>query len=115
MHIFLESPFGPVFLLGYAKPNIRIIDANGNHVDYATVPRKISYLDDYGRSGEDRKSLIAGDRFYFFNSQHFEGHYLLFYRRREDYWHPPKQVDLVHEQRLENVFPVFRAKHGKKA
>lgn len=33
--------------------NIHIVDAKGNNVDYATVPREISYMDDYGLlSGE---------------------------------------------------------------
>ncbi|THK33542.1 hypothetical protein EHS39_35650 [Ensifer sp. MPMI2T] len=83
--------------------NSHIVDAKGNHVEYATVPRKISYVNDYGLlSGEHRKSLIAGDRFYF-NSQHFEGRCLLFVDDvKITGTHENRLVELMHEQQLKN-------------
>ncbi|MCZ4093605.1 phosphoribosyltransferase family protein [Sinorhizobium psoraleae] len=93
--------------------NAHIVDAKGNHVEYATVPRKISYVNDYGLlSGEHRKSLIAGDRFYF-NSQHFEGRCLLFVDDvKITGTHENRLVELMHEQQLKNkTFFLYFARY----
>nr|WP_209893839.1 phosphoribosyltransferase family protein [Rhizobium leguminosarum] len=93
--------------------NSHIVDAKGNHVEYATVPRKISYMDDYGLlSGKDRKLLLAGDRFYF-NSRHFEDRCLLFIDDvKITGAHQNKLVDLMHEQKLENkTFFLYFARY----
>ncbi|PDT80556.1 phosphoribosyltransferase family protein [Sinorhizobium sp. BJ1] len=93
--------------------NSHIVDAKGNHVEYATVPRKISYVNDYGLlSGEHRKSLIAGDRFYF-NSQHFEGRCLLFVDDvKITGTHENRLVELMHEQQLKNkTFFLYFARY----
>ncbi len=93
--------------------NNHIVDAKGNHVEYATVPRKISYVEDYGfLSGEDRKLLLAGDRFYF-NSQHFQGRCLLFIDDvKITGTHQNKLVQLMHEQQLENkTFFLYFARY----
>ncbi|MBP2236177.1 hypothetical protein J2Z31_002691 [Sinorhizobium kostiense] len=93
--------------------NSHIVDAKGNHVEYATVPRKISYVNDYGLlSGEHRKSLIAGDRFYF-NAQHFEGRCLLFVDDvKITGTHENRLVELMHEQHLKNkTFFLYFARY----
>lgn len=45
--------------------NSFLVNANGKHVDYSIIHRKVSYISDYGfLSKEKRKSLIDGDDFY---------------------------------------------------
>ncbi|UIK01169.1 phosphoribosyltransferase family protein (plasmid) [Rhizobium leguminosarum] len=93
--------------------NSHIVDAKGNHVEYATVPRKTSYVNDFGHlSGEERKLLLAGDRFYF-NSQHFEGRCLLFVDDvKITGTHKNKLVELMHEQQLKNkTFFLYFARY----
>lgn len=48
-----------------AKLNELLVNANGNHVEYDIIHRKISYVSDYGfLTKEKRKGLINGDQFY---------------------------------------------------
>lgn len=45
--------------------NELLVDANGEHVEYITIQRKVSYINDYGfLSKEKRRSLIDNDQFY---------------------------------------------------
>jgi hypothetical protein len=58
--------------------NHHIVSANGTHVEYSTIHRKVSYINDYGfLSAEDRKGLIDNDKFYF-NPEFYAGKNLVF-------------------------------------
>lgn len=48
------------------KLNHFLVGANGQHVDYSIIHRKVSYINDYGYlDAATRKSLIDNDEFYF--------------------------------------------------
>ena len=58
--------------------NHLLVHANGSHVDYSIIHRKVSYTNDYGfMSKEQRQNLIANDSF-FLNEGFYEGKTLIF-------------------------------------
>lgn len=58
--------------------NHLLINNNGSHVEYATIPRKVSYINDYGfLTKEQREQLINGDMFYM-DVSYFKGRLLIF-------------------------------------
>lgn len=58
--------------------NHHIVSANGEHVDYSIIHRKVSYTSDYGfMSAEQRSGLLANDRFYL-NEAFYAGKTLVF-------------------------------------
>lgn len=55
-----------------------LTNRSGQHVDYSTIHRKVSYINDYGfLSKEDRKGLIDNDSFYL-NSDFYKDKVLVF-------------------------------------
>jgi hypothetical protein len=83
--------------------NHLLVDAQGEHVDYATIPRKVSYINDYGfLSAEKRKSLISGDKF-FMNSKYVKGKTLIFIDDvKITGTHEDKLVEIMNKDRLKN-------------
>ncbi len=60
------------------KINELLVDHNGEHVEYMTIQRKISYISDYGfLTADKRKALIDGDEFYL-DEKYLEGKLLIF-------------------------------------
>jgi len=58
--------------------NHHLVSANGEHVDYSIIHRKVSYTSDYGfMSAEQRSGLLANDRFYL-NEGFYHGKLLVF-------------------------------------
>jgi hypothetical protein len=88
------------------KINQLLINSNGNHVEYSTIHRKVTYTNDYGfLSKEKRKSLINNDDFYF-NKQFIGDKTLIFI---DDVMitgtHEEKLIDVMKHERLDN--PTF--------
>lgn len=58
--------------------NEYLVNANGRHVDYSTIHRKVSYISDYGFLPKSkREALLSNDRFYM-NRQFLKGKLLVF-------------------------------------
>ena len=83
--------------------NDLVVSINGNHVEYATVSRKVSYTADYGfLSKEKRKGLINQDSF-FINREQFRGKFLIFIDDvRITGAHEEKLIDELAKRKLKN-------------
>ena len=58
--------------------NELLVEANGNHLDWSIIHRKVSYIQDYGfLDKEKRAALINNDDFYM-NTEYLEGKLLIF-------------------------------------
>ncbi len=58
--------------------NEHLVNANGEHVDFSTIHRKVSYTSDYGfMSKEQRRGLLDNDMF-FLNDGFYRGKTLIF-------------------------------------
>lgn len=58
--------------------NHLLVNANGTHVEYDVIHRKVSYISDYGFLDADkRKELIDNDSFYL-NAEFYQGKTLIF-------------------------------------
>lgn len=80
--------------------NELLVEANGDHVEYATIPRKVSYINDYGfLPKEQRRALIDNDEFYIPRA-YFEGRLLIFI--------DDVKITGTHEDKLVEML----AKHG---
>ena len=79
------------------------VEANGRHVEYCTIARKVSYTADYGfLSKEKRKGLINQDTFYI-NREQMRGKLLIFIDDvRITGAHEEKLVDVLATRRLKN-------------
>lgn len=83
--------------------NELLVNANGNHVEYSLIHRKVSYTNDYGfLSKEKRKELIDNDSFYF-NRDFIEGKLLIFI---DDVYitgtHEQKLIEIMERGGIEN-------------
>lgn len=79
------------------------VEANGRHVEYCTIARKVSYTADYGfLSKEKRKGLINQDTFYI-NREQMRGKLLIFIDDvRITGAHEEKLVDVLQTRKLKN-------------
>lgn len=79
------------------------VNANGQHVEYMTVARKVSYTADYGfLSKEKRKGLINQDTFYF-NREQVRGKLLIFIDDvKITGAHEEKLIDVLSTRKLKN-------------
>lgn len=79
------------------------VEANGRHVEYCTIARKVSYTADYGfLSKEKRKGLINQDTFYI-NREQMRGKLLIFIDDvRITGAHEEKLVDVLNTRKLKN-------------
>lgn len=85
------------------KLNELLVSSNGEHLDYSTIHRKVSYTNDYGfLSKEKRKSLIDNDSF-FFNREFTEGKVLIFIDDiRITGTHEDKLIEILDRDNLDN-------------
>lgn len=83
--------------------NEHLVLANGGHVEYTIIHRKVSYTNDYGfLSKEKRKGLIDNDRF-FMNKQFLKGKLLIFIDDvRITGTHEDKLVEILEKERMQN-------------
>lgn len=94
--------------------NHLLVNANGTHVEWSTIHRKVSYINDYGFLTKDkRRELIDGDQF-FLNKQFLEGKALIFV---DDVFitgtHEDKLVDVLAVNGIDNpTFFVYYAKYA---
>lgn len=85
------------------KINELLTNVNGEHVQFSTIHRKVTYTSDYGfLSKEKRKGLINNDSFYF-NDKFIEGKLLIFI---DDVCitgaHEEKLIDVMKENKIDN-------------
>lgn len=83
--------------------NQLLVEVNGEHVEYSTIHRKVTYISDYGfLSKEKRKGLISNDTFYF-NRQFIEGKTLIFIDDvRITGTHEEKLIEIMAEEKILN-------------
>lgn len=83
--------------------NEHIVNANGEHVEFSIIHRKVSYTNDYGfLSKEKRKGLIDNDTF-FVNRGFLKGKLLIFIDDvKITGTHEEKLREVLHEQRIKN-------------
>lgn len=75
--------------------NVLLVENGGNHVEWNTISRKVSYINDYGfLPAEERKKLIDGDTFHM-NKGFLEGKTLIFI---DDVY-----ITGTHERKLQQV------------
>jgi len=87
--------------------------ANGEHVEYSIIHRKVSYTNDYGfLSKEKRKGLISSDQFYM-NKQFLKGKMLIFVDDiRITGTHEEKLKEVLETERLQNdAFFLYFARY----
>ncbi|QIG70782.1 phosphoribosyltransferase-like protein [Rhizobium phage RHph_I1_18] len=83
--------------------NEMIVEDNGTHVELMTIPRKVSYINDYGfLPKETRKSLLAGDSFYL-NESYVEGRLLVFI--------DDVKITGTHEDKLKEILQTYKRKN----
>ena len=123
--VVIPSPYNHVknaatILTGHFlnRLNHHIVCANGEHLDYSVIHRKVSYIKDYGYLPADqRKKLIDNDDF-FFNPDFYRGKTLIFV---DDVFitgtHENKLVELLEKHRINNpcIFAYYGKYHGGKA
>lgn len=83
--------------------NHLLVNANGSHVEYSVIHRKVSYINDYGfLSKEKRKGLINNDKF-FLNKDFYAGKLLIFVDDvRITGTHEEKLQEILDDEGLEN-------------
>jgi hypothetical protein len=83
--------------------NKLLVEANGQHVEWSIIHRKVSYVNDYGfLDASKRKKLIDGDSFYL-NQGFLKGKTLLFIDDvRITGTHENKLVEVMKKNRLKN-------------
>jgi hypothetical protein len=95
------------------KLNELLVLANGEHVEYSVIHRKISYISDYGFLSKDkRRNLINGDSF-FLNKDFYKDKVLIFV---DDVCitgtHEDKLKDILHKEGITNdCFFLYFAKY----
>jgi hypothetical protein len=96
------------------RVNELLVNANGNHVEFGTIQRKVSYTNDYGfLSKEKRKGLIENDSFYF-NKQFITNKVLIFI---DDVYitgtHEEKLIDVMTKENIDNqCFFLYYGQYG---
>lgn len=97
--------------------NHLLVEANGTHVEYSIVHRKVSYVNDYGfLSKKDRKGLIDNDSFYL-NRDFLEDKLLIFIDDvRITGTHEEKLVEILQRDNVTNpvAFLYFATYQGTK-
>lgn len=85
------------------KINELMVEACGNHIEFMTVQRKVSYTNDYGfLSKEKRKGLIDNDTFYF-NREYVKGKLLIFIDDvKITGTHEEKLIEVLEDRKLKN-------------
>ena len=83
--------------------NELLIEVRGEHVEFMTIQRKVSYVNDYGfLSKEKRQALIGNDRF-FFNREFVKGKLLIFIDDcRITGTHQDKIEEILDEREIKN-------------
>jgi hypothetical protein len=97
-----------------ARLNELLVFAQGKHVEYSLVHRKVGYTADYGfLSAEQRRGLIAADTFSL-NRDFIRGKLLLFVDDvRITGTHEHKMIDVLAREQLENdAMFVYFANYG---
>lgn len=75
--------------------NHLLVAANGQHVEYSTIHRKVSYINDYGfLSKEKRRSLINQDSFFIHNN---------FYKDKTLIFVDDVIITGVHEEKVKDI------------
>jgi hypothetical protein len=94
--------------------NEQLVHENGSPVEYDTIHRKVSYINDYGfLNKEKREALINNDDFYM-NIEFLEGKLLIFV---DDVnitgTHERKLIDIMKQRGIKNdAFFVYYGKYG---
>lgn len=85
------------------KLNELVVNANGSHLEYSIIHRKVSYINDYGfLSKEKRRGLINQDSFYL-NREFVEGKILIFIDDvRITGTHEDKLIDVLRTSQVRN-------------
>jgi PRTase ComF-like len=98
--------------------NHHLVSANGEHVEYSLIHRKVSYTNDYGYlQKEERKALINNDKFYL-NSGFIEDKLLIFVDDvRITGTHEDKLKEILVQDNVPNqaVFVYFADYTGQRA
>lgn len=96
--------------------NHHLVKNGGEHCDYSTIHRKVSYISDYGfLPAEQRKKLIDGDDFYF-NPEFYKDKILIFVDDvRITGTHELKLVELMDIHGINNrcLFSYYAMYHGE--
>lgn len=95
--------------------NELLVNANGEHVEYDVIKRRVSYINDYGfLSHAKRKSLIAKDSFYL-NRDFYQGKTLIFVDDvKITGAHEDRLIEVLAENGIKNdaFFLYFAEYHG---
>ena len=85
------------------KLNELLVAANGNHVEYSIIHRKVSYISDYGfLSKEKRRGLIDNDSFYL-NKEFYKDKVLIFVDDvKITGTHEDKLVEILAKNKIKN-------------
>lgn len=98
--------------------NALLVHHNGNHCEYSTIHRKISYIKDYGfLTAAERKTLIDQDDF-FFNPEFYKNKILIFVDDvRITGTHEFKLVELLNRHNINNrcIFAYYATYTGCQA
>jgi len=98
--------------------NHHLVKHGGEHCDYSTIHRKVSYIKDYGfLPAEQRKKLIDGDDFYF-NPEFYRDKIIIFVDDvRITGTHEIKLVELMKAHGIQNrsIFAYYAMYHGDQA
>lgn len=96
--------------------NGHLVAANGTHLDYSIIHRKVSYTNDYGfLSKEKRRKLIDNDNF-FINREFIKGKRLIFIDDvRITGTHEEKLVEVLQKRKIKNsaFFLYFASYSGQ--
>lgn len=97
--------------------NHHLVSNSGEHCDYSTIHRKVSYISDYGfLPAEQRKKLIDGDDFYF-NPEFYKDKTIIFVDDvRITGTHEIKLVELMEAHGIKNkcIFAYYAMYHGER-
>lgn len=94
--------------------NSLLVDAGGDHVEYSTIHRKVSYTNDYGfLTKEARQGLIKNDCFYM-NTRFYDRKLLLFIDDvRITGTHEEKLSEVINAEGMNNdVFYLYYASYS---
>lgn len=93
--------------------NCHLVNANGKHVEYSIIHRKVSYIADYGFLSKDkREQLLSNDKFYL-NKDFLKGKLLIFVDDiKITGTHEEKLVEVLDKENMDNdVVFVYSARY----
>lgn len=98
------------------KLNYLLVNANGSHVEYSTIHRKVTYTNDFGFLPEEQRRRLIGNDSFYLNRGFLEGKTLILVDDiKITGTHEDKMIDIFEKKSLPNpAFFLYYARYAYK-